>query len=160
MQTTFRIGDWLVDPQTDQIAGPQETVHIEPRAMQVLVYLADHAGEVVTRDEILHAVWDETFVADEVLTSAIAKLRRAFGDEGIDPRFVQTVPQKGYRLNASVSPAPPSSRAASKGESYNLEVLRWGRGPKATRSPTVAMRRWEPPSMASDSPCQTGRAFR
>ena len=105
MPTSFRIGEWLVDPRADRIVSPDETVHIEPRAMQALVYLAEHAGEVVTRDEILRAVWEETFVADEVLTSAIAKLRRAFGDEGTNPTFIQTVPKKGYRLNASVSPA-------------------------------------------------------
>ncbi len=95
MPTSFRIGEWLVDPRADRIVSPDETVHIEPRAMQALVYLAEHAGEVVTRDEILRAVWEETFVADEVLTSAIAKLRRAFGDEGTNPTFIQTVPKKG-----------------------------------------------------------------
>ncbi len=46
MPTTYRIGEWLVDPRADRIVSPDETVHIEPRAMQALVYLAEHAGEV------------------------------------------------------------------------------------------------------------------
>jgi Tol biopolymer transport system component len=71
--------------------------------MQLLVYLAEQAGNVVTRDQILEAVWEETFVTDEVLTSAIRKLRKAFGDEGVDPQFIQTIPKKGYCLIAPVS---------------------------------------------------------
>ena len=70
--------------------------------MQVLVYLAEHAGEVVTREKILEKVWEGTFVSDEVLTSAIRKLRQAFGEDGSDAGFIQTVPKKGYRLNAPV----------------------------------------------------------
>jgi Tol biopolymer transport system component/DNA-binding winged helix-turn-helix (wHTH) protein len=103
MKDTFRIGDWQVEPQSDRIIRADQTVKLEPRVMQVLVYLAERAGDVVTREELLKAVWEETFVTDEVLTSAIRKLRRAFGDEGVDPAFIQTVPKKGYRLNASVS---------------------------------------------------------
>jgi TolB-like protein/DNA-binding winged helix-turn-helix (wHTH) protein/Flp pilus assembly protein TadD len=105
MKSAFRIGEWLVEPRADQLVGPEETIKIEPRVMQVLVYLAQHAGEVVTREEIIQAVWEETFVTDEVLTTAISKLRRAFGDESVDPKFIQTIPKRGYRLNASVTQA-------------------------------------------------------
>jgi TolB-like protein/Tfp pilus assembly protein PilF len=96
--------------------------------MQVLVYLADHAGEVVTRDEILQAVWEGTFVSDEVLTIAISKLRKAFGDDGNESAFIQTVPKKGYRLNASVSPVeelqePPAPVPVVHGSRWGVLAL-------------------------------------
>ena len=51
MESPFRIGEWLVEPQRDQLIGPDQRVKIEPRAMQVLVYLAEHPGEVVPRSD-------------------------------------------------------------------------------------------------------------
>ena len=71
--------------------------------MQVLVHLAEHAGDVVSREEILEAVWSGTYVNDEVLTTSIRDLRRALGDDPKDPRFIKTFPKKGYRLLIPVS---------------------------------------------------------
>ncbi len=76
MKNAFRIGEWRIEPQADRIVSPDKTIKIEPRVMQVLVYLAEHAGEVATREQILKAVWEEAFVTDEVLSIAISKLRR------------------------------------------------------------------------------------
>ena len=83
--------------------------------MQVLVYLAERAGEVVTRKQILEDVWQGTFVGDEALTNAIRKLRLAFGEEGADPTLIQTIPKKGYRLNASVTPVVGDGRPDGDG---------------------------------------------
>jgi DNA-binding winged helix-turn-helix (wHTH) protein len=77
-------------------------VRVEPKAMRVLSYLAEHPGEDVARDEILRAVWDGTPVQAEVLTNAIWELRKAFGDDAREPEFIQTVSRKGYRLIARV----------------------------------------------------------
>jgi Tol biopolymer transport system component len=71
--------------------------------MQVLVFLARRAGETVSREEILDHVWEGTVVAEEALTSAIRKLRKALGDDAKDPTYIQTVPGRGYRLNVEVS---------------------------------------------------------
>ncbi|MHC4924750.1 MAG: winged helix-turn-helix domain-containing protein, partial [Planctomycetota bacterium] len=71
--------------------------------MDVLVVLAEHAGEVLSRDELLERVWGERFVGEEALTHAIWDLRRGFGDDPKTPRFIQTVHGKGYRLVAKVS---------------------------------------------------------
>ncbi len=71
--------------------------------MDVLVALAEQAGEVLSRDELLEQVWGESFVGEEALTHAIWDLRRAFGDQPKTPQFIQTVHGKGYRLVAKVS---------------------------------------------------------
>jgi TolB-like protein/Flp pilus assembly protein TadD len=70
--------------------------------MQVLVCLANHAGEVVAKDRLIHSVWTDVFVSDDVLTRSISELRRVFGDDSREPQVIQTIPRSGYRLIAPV----------------------------------------------------------
>jgi DNA-binding winged helix-turn-helix (wHTH) protein len=98
----FWIGPWRVVPHKSVMERKDHRVRIEPKAMQVLVYLAERAGENIARDEILRAVWDGSRVRAEVLTNAIWELRKAFGDDPHEPDFIQTVSRKGYRLVARV----------------------------------------------------------
>lgn len=102
MQGDFRIGAWLVQPQVNTLRGNGETKHVEPKAMQVLVYLAEHADEVVTKERLMAAVWAQTFVTDDVLTRCISELRKAFQDDAKNPQVIETIPRSGYRLIASV----------------------------------------------------------
>jgi len=79
-------------------------VQLEPRVMAVLVQLAERPGEVVTRDALLVAVGGGTIVQEEALTHAISRLRHAFGDDPRAPRYIETIPKRGYRLVAEVAP--------------------------------------------------------
>ncbi|MEA2560468.1 MAG: eukaryotic-like serine/threonine-protein kinase [Acidobacteriota bacterium] len=91
--------------------------------MQVLVCLARHAPEVVSKQRLMREVWgDETFVTDEVMTHAIWELRKAFGDEAKSPRYIQTLSRKGYRLLAEVSrcAAPEPLAAGSRIGQYEI----------------------------------------
>jgi DNA-binding winged helix-turn-helix (wHTH) protein/tetratricopeptide (TPR) repeat protein/TolB-like protein len=90
-------------------------VKLEPKAMQVLSCLADNAGEVVPKADLLKMVWNGTFVTEEVLANSIWELRKALGDDARSPSFIQTVPKRGYRLIAPVSensgPVPAANAA-------------------------------------------------
>ncbi len=81
--------------------------------MQLLVYLAEHAGAIVTKEAIIRDVWDGVFVTDEALTYSIFEARKALGDDARRPRFIQTVPRKGYRLIAAVAPVSEEDEADS-----------------------------------------------
>jgi TolB-like protein/Flp pilus assembly protein TadD len=70
--------------------------------MQVLVCLANRAGEVVAKEWLIHSVWGDTFVSNDVLMRSISELRRVFGDDAREPRVIQTIPKSGYRLIAPV----------------------------------------------------------
>jgi Tol biopolymer transport system component len=70
--------------------------------MDVLVYLARHPREVMSKEQILEAVWPQQFVADSVLTRAIAELRRALHDDAHSPSYIETIPKRGYRLIGEV----------------------------------------------------------
>src|SRR6266567_2595813 len=102
MADALRVGDWFVEPQLNNISANGNTIRVEPKIMQVLVCLAEHAGEVVRKESLIRSVWADTFVTDDVLTRSISELRRMFGDVAKEPRYIQTIPKGGYRLIAQV----------------------------------------------------------
>lgn len=111
MEDDFQVGFWLVSPKLNRIAKHGRILHLEPKAMRVLVFLAEHQGEVVSRKQLIDAVWMDTFVTDYVLTHSISELRRAFDDDVKQPRFIETIPKNGYRLVAPVTPVLPVAHA-------------------------------------------------
>lgn len=105
----FRLENALIDPAANTIVTPAGTSRLEPRVMAVLAHLAAHAGGVVTRADLLDAVWGEC-ASDEALTQAVSHLRRVLGDDARRPKIIETIPKRGYRLLAAVEPveaAPP-----------------------------------------------------
>jgi Tol biopolymer transport system component/DNA-binding winged helix-turn-helix (wHTH) protein len=111
---SFRIGDWLVEPLQNYLARGDTRVKLDPKVMQVLLYLAERPNEVAEKEKVIESVWAGTFVTDEVLTNAIFELRKALGDDAKDPRYIQTVPRKGYRLLAHVHAPIPSGRGPAR----------------------------------------------
>jgi TolB-like protein/DNA-binding winged helix-turn-helix (wHTH) protein len=110
----FQLGPWTVDPLGGAVTGPDgETQHLEPKVMDVLVCLAGHAGELVTRQQLLETVWNAGTGSDEQLTRAIGELRRAFGDSPGDSSYIETVPKRGYRLTAEVRTKPGNTDSAA-----------------------------------------------
>jgi len=104
LQNAFRVGEFHhVDPSLNSVTGPAGTIRLEPKVMQVLLCLADHAGHVVAKERLMRTVWPNTFVGDDVLTRSISELRRVFGDDVKEPRYIQTIPKSGYRLIAGLS---------------------------------------------------------
>jgi DNA-binding winged helix-turn-helix (wHTH) protein len=107
VQGDFRINDWLVQPQINSVERDGKTWHLEPKVMQVLVHLASHPNEVLSKDRLLEAVWHDTFVGDDVLVRCISEIRYVFGDDPKSSRIIQTIPKGGYRLIAAVTPLSP-----------------------------------------------------
>ena len=97
LECDFRIGDWLVSPALNQISRNDSSARAEPKAMRVLVYLAEHPG-VVSKDQIISAVWPDVFVSDDVLPGCISALRKAFSDDARRPTIIETIHKGGYRL--------------------------------------------------------------
>ena len=93
--------------------------------MDLLVYLAEHPNQVVTKDEILEDVWHQRFAAESVLSRSVADLRQLLDDDAQQPRVIETIPKRGYRLVATVAPSPPGSASADieSGERPSIVVL-------------------------------------
>src|SRR6202166_4404825 len=102
--TMLRIGAWCVNPTSGQISRNGETARLEVRTMRLLLCLAEHAGEVVSIDDLLSQVWSEVIVTPDSVYQAITALRRLLGDDPKQPTYIATVPRLGYRMVATVSP--------------------------------------------------------
>lgn len=99
----MQVGNWSVDPGLNQIRRGDEIIRLEPKVMEVLTFLCAHAGEVVSREALLAALWPGLIVGDDSLTQSVIKLRKALGDDPRKPAYIQTIPKRGYRLLAPVS---------------------------------------------------------
>jgi TolB-like protein/DNA-binding winged helix-turn-helix (wHTH) protein/Flp pilus assembly protein TadD len=117
----LRVGDFELDVQSGELRKPDQTVRLSDQPLQVLLLLLERPGEVVTREQLQQRLWPaETFVDfDTGLNNAVKKLRDALGDSADKPRFVETLPRRGYRLIAPIQaeaggePAPDASRTTA-----------------------------------------------
>jgi TolB-like protein/DNA-binding winged helix-turn-helix (wHTH) protein/Flp pilus assembly protein TadD len=122
----FRIAEWTVEPQLNSLERNGHTIRVEPKVMQVLVCLAGHQGELVSKEQLMRTVWADTFVTEEVLTRSISELRKSFNDDPKNPRFIETIPKSGYLLIPEVQPLvrPPTMESSQpKGR-----AARWSLG--------------------------------
>jgi transcriptional activator of cad operon len=102
--TPLRIGNWCVNPTSGQISRGEESIRLEARTMRLLLCLAEHAGEVVSIDDLLNHVWTGVAVSPDSVYQAVASLRKVLGDDPKQPAYIATVPRLGYRMVAPVSP--------------------------------------------------------
>ena len=138
----FALGDWLVQPDLNRVSRGVSAVQLEPKLMDLLVFLAERGGRVVSKDELVDGVWKIEFISEWAITRAIAKLRRALGDDAAAPRYIETISKRGYRLIAAVGADPqttPGDRPARQGATGTARVRNtpttpfvvggWVRGP-------------------------------
>jgi eukaryotic-like serine/threonine-protein kinase len=116
----FQLGAWRVDPGTGQLTQGTDVRRARALVMDLLLHLAARPGEVVSKDELIAGAWGGAAVADSALTSTIAELRELLGDQPRSPRYIETLPKRGYRLiapvilpeaGAAAAPLPPDASA-------------------------------------------------
>lgn len=108
----LRIGEWRVDPTSGEISRNGETARLEVRTMRLLICLAEHAGEVVSIDDLLGKVWSGVNVSPDSVYQAVTSLRRQLGDDPKQPTYIETAPRLGYRMVAKVGPWTESASSA------------------------------------------------
>lgn len=111
-------GDVTIDVESRRVRTPNGACALEPRVFSLLLTLVERPGLTASRDHLIETVWGDMEGSDEALSQAVAKLRRALGDDVRAPRFIETVPKLGYRWIFEAAPeaaGPPSPR--------------WGLGP-------------------------------
>src|SRR5215510_10206119 len=109
-----------------QATARDERILLPHKAFAVLRYLVEHAGRLVTQEELLEAVWPETYIKPEVLKSRIFEIRSALGDRPKTPRFIETLPRRGYRFIAPVHDSPTAAPALPRPPASSLLVGRAG----------------------------------
>jgi len=115
----YRFDDVQIDVRNFRISKAGKVLQVEPKALNLLVYLVENCGRLVEKRELLDAIWNDAFVTENVLTRAIAQVRKALADDPKNARYIETVPTLGYRFIAQVqveenNPAPSARPAPSE----------------------------------------------
>jgi DNA-binding winged helix-turn-helix (wHTH) protein/TolB-like protein/Tfp pilus assembly protein PilF len=113
----FELGPWTVMPERGLLRQGKVEERLEPMVMDVLVVLASHQGGVVTKEQLIDVVWDGRETADEAIAVKIGALRNKLGDDSKNPKYIETVPRRGYRLKMPVG-LPVVSEAERRGAFY------------------------------------------
>lgn len=98
----YEFGPYQLDPSKRILTREGEGIQLTPKATDILIMLVKHAGQLVEKDELLKEVWPDTFVEEANLSQNIFTLRRAFGEDRAEPRYIETVARRGYRFMAAV----------------------------------------------------------
>ena len=120
MPRSLRFASFTLDLNRLCLFGPSGRVDLRPKSFEVLRHLVEHAGRVVSKEEVIEAVWPDVIVTDESLTHCISEIRRALGDGS--QRIIKTVSKRGYLLDVPVlagdvtaSPLPRSAQDRRSG---------------------------------------------
>ena len=127
----YEFGPFQVDPEKELLLREGETVPLTPKTFQILLVLIRNKKEVVTKDELLRAVWPDTFVEEANLSRNIFLLRKALGESPQDHQYVVTVPGRGYRFAEEVQfvPEQPLNIVAASHGKVQVEVKESSRWP-------------------------------
>ena len=116
-----------LDYREGTVTGPKGTLRLEPKVMEVLVVLARYSGHVVSRADLIEAVWPDVVVTEHTLSRCIYQLREALRDVSVgrqakDFEAIETLPKRGYRLVIPVEQAPEEIRVV--GDKLFIELRR------------------------------------
>ncbi len=115
--------DWLVAPSESLILRRETRIHLEPKAMDVLCHLSNNPNQVVSSEQLLHKCWPESDLGDGVVYKNIAILRKALGEKHAGPKYIKTIPKRGYCLHAQVVPLQSNDIHRNIAEQEKLEKL-------------------------------------
>jgi len=105
-----RIGEWHFHPASGELRRDSEVRRLEPRAARTLELLCETRGGVVSHEQLIREVWNGRTLSENSVAVVVGQLRRALGDNARDPRLIETIPKRGYRLVADASPASAAKR--------------------------------------------------
>ena len=114
MKADFYLGAWLVQPSLGRMSFDGRTVQVRPKVMDLLAYLAGSPGTVISKETLLNDVWGTEAISESALTRTISELRDALDDDAPQPRFLETIPKRGYRLIADVRPVVSPEESKSR----------------------------------------------
>lgn len=118
-------GAFTLDLANARLARGRRSVALTPKALAVLHYLASRPGRLVTKDELLTALWADVVVCDASIKVCVREIRKALGDDAAEPTYIQTVHRRGYRFIATVREAggeKPEATVAAAAVAEAVEV--------------------------------------
>ncbi len=130
-QDILEFDDFRLDPAEARLTRGGEVVPLAPKVFDLLLYLASNAGRLIEKDELLRALWPDSFVEEANLTVNVAALRRALGSQADGKAWIETIPKRGYRFLGAVKrtttagPEPEAPPAAVAAVAQPKRAFRW-----------------------------------
>jgi DNA-binding winged helix-turn-helix (wHTH) protein len=112
---SYRFGSFVLDASAYRLVGQAGPVTLSPRALDLLFLFASRPGALLTKDGILAELWPDVAVTDNALTQVVSEVRQAIGDSPSTPRYLETVPRRGYRFVATIERVEPAGRPPPAG---------------------------------------------
>jgi len=137
MTNLYRFERFLLDPGRRALSCADSPISLTPKSFDVLLFLVQNPNRLVTKEELLQAVWGDIFVEEGNLKQYISHLRKALGDNSEDSRLIVTIARKGYQFTADV--------VVADGE-IPKDKLRFGRTLAKARTPTLEPHSEIPPT--------------
>jgi adenylate cyclase len=134
----LRFDRYLLDLDRGCLFVEGNELALRPKTFAILLYLVEHPGRLVSKDELLSAVWPNLAITDDALVQSIGELRRALGDDG--PRLIRTIPRRGYRLESDVSADVSMAQAPADAVPPSAASGDVGRPSKPVIGPRMALR--------------------
>lgn len=116
MAPVYRFGPFVIDRASYRLLRGDTPLEVSPKALDLLLLFAERPGTLVTKDDMLAALWPGLAVTDNALTQVVSDVRQALGDDSSKPRYVETVPRRGYRFVAPIEAISPEPATAGAGE--------------------------------------------
>src|SRR5215468_2098402 len=122
----FRFEGYTLDLARSSLRTADRDLELRPKSFEVLRYLLENAERIVTKEELMKAIWPDVIVTDQVLTHCVSEVRQAIGDD--DQAIIKTIPRRGYRFaapvlrlaaNAAAAPQPPQPTTESRSRSQS-----------------------------------------
>jgi DNA-binding winged helix-turn-helix (wHTH) protein/tetratricopeptide (TPR) repeat protein len=99
----YHLGNWLVNPIKNTLKNTSSEIKIQPKHMEVLTYLCSQSNKIVNADELISNCWPNQYVSDNPIHKCIAELRKSLGDNPKKPKYISTIPKRGYSVVAVIS---------------------------------------------------------
>ncbi len=154
----YRFGGFELDVREGTLRRGEQSVDVQPKVVDALVLFVRRAGELVTREELLAALWPDTHVSDDALQQLVRKVRKALGDDATEAQFVETVPRRGYRFVASVAEIEVREEVAAAEESGTGSVAAAAAGAAAAAAAAAATATGRTTAAATAAPAATTTA--
>src|SRR6476659_9823891 len=125
---TVQFGRYRLDRTQRLLLCGGDVVSLEPKLIDTLIALVDARGQLVSKDDLLQRVWPDTFVEEGSLVRNVSTLRKALGGGADSPKYIETIPKRGYRFMAPVrvvsETAPVNAPSAATPSSQSLSIAR------------------------------------
>jgi TolB-like protein/DNA-binding winged helix-turn-helix (wHTH) protein/Flp pilus assembly protein TadD len=142
----YEFGPFILDPEQRRLSRDEGLISVPPKGMDILIFLVQHRGEVVTKDNLIQNVWPNTFVEEANLSQNVFLLRKALGEKAQENRYIATVPGRGYRFVASVQEMDSEAGASAEKEVPGINPVLEPLPAAATSTPVFPGTSLAPPS--------------